>query len=87
MEKDLTLTESQVDRFRKLWFVYGNDGKKCTLFNHKLVQGFYESRENRIEAYRQGNKNMVERWGKEYAEKNGVTEECISACLEVLNTP
>jgi len=87
MKYELELTESQLKRFEKLWFVYGNSGSKCTLFNHKLVQGFYESRENRIDAYRDGNKNMAERWGKEYAEKNGVTEECIEACLKILNTP
>lgn len=83
----LNLTEKQVAAFYKLWWIYGNDGKKCTLFNHKLVQGFYEHRENRIEAYREGNKNMIERRGKEYAEKNGVTEECIKACEDILNNP
>jgi hypothetical protein len=87
MENEIVLTESQLKRFEKLWWIYGNDGKKCTLFNHKLVQGFYQYKENRIEAYRQGNKNMAERFGKAYAEKNGVTEECIEACLDVLNNP
>lgn len=87
MEKEIMLTESQIERFRKLWWVYGNSGKKCTLFNHKLVQGFYEYRENRIAAYRQGNKNMKRNYGQAYVDKNGVTEECISACEEILNTP
>ncbi len=87
MENEITLTESQIERFRKLWFIYGNHGKKCTLLNHKLVQGFYQYRENRIEAYRDGNKNIENKFGKEYAEKNGVTEECIAACEEILQNP
>ena len=83
----IILTEKQIEAFRKIWFVFGNDGSKCTLFNHKLVQGFYESRENRIEVYRQGNINMIEKWGKDYADKNGVTEKCIAACEQILNNP
>lgn len=83
----LQLTESQLKRFEKLWFVYGNSGSKCTLFNHKLVQGFIEYNENRIKAYRDGNKNMIKTWGKDYAEKNGITEECIAACEEILSNP
>lgn len=87
VENICSLTENQKERFKKLWWIYGNDGPKCTLLNHKLVQGFYEYNENRIDAYRDGNKNMAERFGKEYALKNGVTEECISACEEILNNP
>lgn len=83
----INLTDSQLKRFEKLWFIYGNSGKKSTLFNHKLVQGFYESSENRIDVYRDGNKNIIEKYGQEYANKNGVTEECISACEEILNNP
>lgn len=87
MENELSLTQSQLDRFKKLWFIYGNNGPKCTLFNHKLVQGFLEYQENRIEVYLQGNINMTENLGIEYATKNGVTEECVMACREILNTP
>jgi hypothetical protein len=87
MENKLILNESQLERFKKLWFIYGNDGSKCTLFNHKLVQGFLEYKENRIKSYLQGNKNMVKRFGKEYADKNGVTKECVKECLLILNNP
>jgi hypothetical protein len=82
----LTLTENQIAQFHKLWFIYGNNGPKCTLMNHKLVQGFYESNENRIKFYKEGNGNIAEKYGKEYADKHGVTQECIDACLEVLNS-
>lgn len=81
------LTESQMKRFEKLWFVYGNNGKKSTLFNHKLVQGFYESGENRINAYKDGNKNLVEKYGQKYADENGLTDECVAACQDILDNP
>lgn len=87
MEPELQLTESQIERFRKLWWIYGNNGIKCTLFNHKLVQGVYEYGENRINAYRQGNKNMLKRYGQAYVGKNGVTEDCIMDCENILNNP
>lgn len=87
MEGEIKLTESQKKRFEKIWFIYGNYGKKCTTLNHKLVQGFYQYGENRIEAYRQGYENMLERHGKEYADVHGVTQECIDACMEILNNP
>jgi len=89
MENELVLTEKQIKEFGRIWFIFGNDGKKCTLFNHKLVQGFYQYRENRINDYRHGKKNMIENpsLGKEYAEKNGVTEECIAACELILSNP
>ena len=85
MIKQLNLTDKQRLAFNKIWFIYGNNGKKCTLFNHKLIQGFCEYSENRIEFYREGNKNLIFKYGEEYAEKNGVTEECIAACQEILN--
>lgn len=87
MENEIILTESQRERFIKLWWIYGNSGSKCTLLNHKLVQGFIEYNENRIKAYIQGNKNMTKKYGKGYSLKNGVTKECIAACQEILNNP
>lgn len=87
MENELELTESQIKRFEKLWFIYGNHGKKSTHLNHKLVQGFYQYRENRIEVYRDGNKNYTDKYGEDYTKEHGVTEECIAACEEILNNP
>ncbi len=81
----MKLTEEQLEAFRKLWFIYGNGGKKSTLFNHKLVQGFFEYQENRIEAYEGGKERLIERWGESspYV-KEAVTQECIDACNLVL---
>lgn len=87
METKLNLTDKQIKEFERIWFIFGNSGKKSTLFNHKLVQGFYESRENRIDAYRDGTKNIVEKYGQAEADKMAVTEECIAACELILNNP
>lgn len=80
----MNLSEEQLKAFEKLWFIYGNDGRKCTFLNHKLVQGFYEHHEDRRKPYLEGHTNMVERHGKEYADKHAVTQECIDVCTLVL---
>lgn len=87
MISPVILNDSQLNRFYKLWFIYGNHGRKHTRLNHTLVQGFYEHHENRIESCREGNKNLADKYGQKYADENGVTEECIVACEEILNTP
>jgi len=83
--KKLNLTEEQKKAFNALWSIYGNGGAKCTLFNHKLVQGFVEWQENRIDAYKEGRKNFIERFGEEKAKEINVTDECIDECLKILN--
>ncbi len=68
-----------------LWFIYGNDGRKCTMLNHKLIQGFYEYRENRIDTYKQAFHNVKERYGSQSKQmKELVTDECFKVCELVL---
>lgn len=81
----MILTEDQIKAFERVWFIYGNDGRKCTFLNHKLVQGFYEHKENRIQPYTEGYANMVDRHGKEYADKHGITKECVEVCELILS--
>lgn len=85
MAKEVQLTEAQRAQFGKLWFIFGNRGKKHTLFNHKLIQGFYEYSEDRREDYKDGHKNMTVKYGKDFADKNSVTEECLEAIDKILN--
>ena len=85
MKKELELTQKQKYDFERIWFIYGNSGPKSTTMNHKLVQGFYQYNENRIEAYKQGMINLVERFGEDYAKKNGMTDECVAECEKILN--
>lgn len=87
MENEIILTDKQREAFKKAWFIYGNDGKKCTPLNHKLIQGFYQYGEDRREAYTEAYQNMTERFGKEYADKNALTQECLDVCNKILSNP
>lgn len=40
--KQLLLSEEQLKKLEKLWFVYGNGGKKCTMPNHRFIQNLIE---------------------------------------------
>lgn len=82
---EIELTEDQREELEKLWWVYGNSGKKCTLQNHKLIQGFLHYGEDRREVYIQGNENMRERFGDEYVEKHGLTQECLDKVNEIID--
>ncbi|MCK5614194.1 hypothetical protein KAR91_70670 [Candidatus Pacearchaeota archaeon] len=79
------MTKEQIKCFETLWFIYGNDGSKCTMLNHKLIQGFYEYSENRIDAYRQAFHNVKERYGSNSPQMDQlVTDECFEVCELVL---
>lgn len=83
----MDLTLGQKDLFESAWFVYGNGGRKSTLLNHKLIQGFVQYGEDRREAYSHAEENMKERYTPEEFErvKNQLpTEECFKFCDLVL---
>jgi len=81
----MELTKEQKDCFSDLWFIYGNDGVKCTMLNHKLIQGFFEYDEDRRESYRQAAQNVKDRWGEDSRHMDElVTKECLLACNLVL---
>lgn len=79
------LTKEKRDALHRIWGIYGNNGKKCTLQNHKLIQGFLHYNEDRREAYVDGNKNMQERYDKEFYEKHKLTDECLKCVNLILN--
>lgn len=37
----MELNDNQIQAFKKICFIYGNNGNKCTFLNHKLAQGFF----------------------------------------------
>ena len=76
----MKLTELQLNQLEKLWFVYGNNGRKSTLFNHKYIQGFIEAGEDRKEFYLEGIERLIERG----FEKDGITLECIFAVEKIV---
>lgn len=81
----MELTNEQQKAFEKLWFIYGNDGKKCTPLNHTLIQGFVEYNEDRREFCKDGYKNMIERYGKKEAKARAATDECFEICALILD--
>jgi len=85
MSERINLTEEQTKAMHKLWFVFGNGGKKSTLFNHKLIQGFVEHLEDRRSDYACVNENIEEKYGKKYALENGITDECLNEIKKILN--
>lgn len=76
----MKLTENQVKELEKLWFVFGNNGKKSTLFNHKYIQGFLEAGEDRKEPYLNGLERLKERG----MEKDGITQDCIESVEKIV---
>jgi len=40
----IKLNSSQKGELERLWFIYGNGGKKHTMGNHKFIQGFLENK-------------------------------------------
>lgn len=92
MTKKITLTHDQRVSLNKLWWIFGNNGKKSTLFNHKLIQGFLESGEDRRNDYADTNKNIEERWlekmGEKFVKERQITQECLDEIEKIIpSTP
>ena len=43
-----TLSKKKIEQLKKLWFIYGNNGKKYSLKGHKFIQCFIEDVEDRM---------------------------------------
>ena len=72
-------TEEQKECFKKLWFIYGNNGSKCTMLNHKLIQGFIEYDEDRRDDYKYARSRLE---GEGY----NLTMECWEVVNLVMNS-
>ena len=46
-------TSKQLIKLRGMWFVYGNNGKKCTNGNHKMLQRLVEEERDSLEILEQ----------------------------------
>lgn len=78
--KNIVLSEKQMEALKKLWFLYGNRGKKETLFNHKYIQGFIEAKEDRKDPYWEG-RTELERKGRV---SMSLTQECIDEVEKIV---
>jgi hypothetical protein len=80
----MQLTESQKIELNKLWFIYGNRGKKHTLGNHRFIQNLLTRGEDDREFYLKGIKNMKKKGI--YSDDKAITQECISAVDSILKS-
>lgn len=81
----IELTKEQRKVLDRIWGIYGNNGRKCTLQNHKLIQGFLHYNEDRRAAYIEGNKNMKERYDEDFYERHKLTNECLKCVNFILD--
>ncbi len=67
----MTITEQQHIALQKIWFLYGNNGRKHTHCNHRFIQNFLESGKDTRSFYLS-------------SPRNNLTEECIKAVDKIL---
>jgi hypothetical protein len=60
MNKKIILTEDQIEKLNNLWFIYGNNGKKFSMKDHKFIQGFIEHKEDLRNFYKPSLECMAE---------------------------
>lgn len=80
----MTITEDQKKKLMKLWFVYGNNGKKHTHHNHRYIQNFIEHDEDTEDFYRKADKSRTKKAGIDWSTVQ-LTEECVEAVKQILN--
>lgn len=76
----VNLSTKQIEELNKLWFMFGNNGKKSTLFNHKYIQGFLERSEDRKIPYVEGREILKSKGKLEAA----ITDDCIIAVENIV---
>lgn len=78
------LTTDQITALNKLWFVYGNNGKKHTHHNHRFIQNFIESSEDTRKFYLNADKTRTSKANIDWKTIE-LTPECIEAVDLILN--
>jgi len=79
----MQLTENQIKELTKLWFIYGNNGKKHTHHNHRYIQNFLEHGEDTEEFYKSANKTRTLKAGINW-DTIELTDECVNAVKFIL---
>jgi hypothetical protein len=72
----MNISPEQKKALEHLWFIFGNYGPKCTMGNHKFIQGILERGEDDREFYRHQGR---------VASVKPLTKECEDAVDEILN--
>ncbi len=82
----MNLSVEQLKQLNKLWFIYGNNGKKHSHLNHKWIQGFLERNEDSREFYLNAPKNWLDNGlPEDKIKKDTLTQECIDEVDKILN--
>jgi acetyl esterase/lipase len=79
----MDISEEQRKKLQKLWFIYGNDGKKHTHYNHRFIQNIIEHNEDTRDAYI--NSARLKTLKPELLPTVVLTQECMDLVDEVLN--
>jgi len=83
LKKELTI--GQRERLQKLWFEYGNGGRRSTLGNHRFIQDLIAHGEDNRQFYIDGAANMRERGLTEgQVNERKLTQECVEAVDAIL---
>jgi hypothetical protein len=84
MCEPIILSKEQRDKLNKLWFIYGNHGKKCTFHNHKFIQSLLERGEDAEAFYRNACKERSDKAGVNW-DTIKLTDECVNEVRLILN--
>jgi hypothetical protein len=79
------LTTDQITALNKLWFVYGNNGKKHTHHNHRFIQNLIEHGEDSRDFYKDADKTTRANNPRIDWSKVVLTKDCIEAVDAILN--
>jgi uncharacterized protein (DUF3820 family) len=85
--KMIQLTDEQRNKLNKLWFIYGNNGKKHSHSNHRFIQNILSRGEDDRKFYLDGINNMREKgYSEDKIQADALTQECINAVDEILKS-
>lgn len=81
----MTLNEKQIKALEKLWFIYGNNGKKHSHMNHRFIQNLLSRGEDNREFYLEAPANLREKgYSEEKIKQDSLTQECIEEVDKIL---
>lgn len=84
MADNITLTEDQKKQLMKIWFVYGNNGKKHSHHNHRFIQNCIEHGEDTEEFYRNADMGRTVKAGIDI-NTIVLSDECVAEVRKILN--
>lgn len=78
------LTETQRTQLEKLFFIYGNKGRKHTHHNHRFIQNIIEHGQDTEQFYRDADLELTQRAGIDLNTIK-LTDDCVKAVRDILS--